>query len=49
VREELRMRQPIGRLGTPEDIANGCLHLASDLSSYVTGLILDINGGRFMH
>ena len=40
---------PLGRLGTPEDIANGCLYLASDLSSYVTGLILDINGGRFMH
>ncbi len=40
---------PLGRLGTPEDIANGCLFLASDLSSYITGLILDINGGRFMH
>jgi NAD(P)-dependent dehydrogenase (short-subunit alcohol dehydrogenase family) len=40
---------PLGRLGTPEDIANGCLYLASDLSSYVTGVILDINGGRFMH
>jgi NAD(P)-dependent dehydrogenase (short-subunit alcohol dehydrogenase family) len=48
-KEEIVANIPLGRLGTPEDIANGCLFLASDLSSYVTGLILDINGGRFMH
>lgn len=40
---------PLGRLGTADDIAKGCLFLASDLADYVTGLILDINGGRFMH
>jgi len=40
---------PLGRLGVADDIAKGCLFLASDLSSYVTGVILDINGGRFMH
>jgi NAD(P)-dependent dehydrogenase (short-subunit alcohol dehydrogenase family) len=40
---------PLGRLGVADDIAKGCLFLASDLSSYITGVILDINGGRFMH
>jgi NAD(P)-dependent dehydrogenase (short-subunit alcohol dehydrogenase family) len=40
---------PLGRLGVADDIAKGCLFLASDLSSYMTGVILDINGGRFMH
>jgi len=33
------------RGGTPEDIANACLYLASDLSSYVTGHVLNVNGG----
>ncbi|MEJ8570431.1 3-oxoacyl-ACP reductase family protein [Microbaculum marinum] len=40
---------PIGRLGTADDIAKGCLFLVSDLADYVTGVILDVNGGRFMH
>jgi NAD(P)-dependent dehydrogenase (short-subunit alcohol dehydrogenase family) len=37
---------PLGRMGTPEDIANGILYLASDESSYVTGLELIIDGGK---
>ena len=40
---------PLGRLGSADDIAKGCLFLASDLADYITGVILDINGGRFMH
>lgn len=40
---------PLGRLGTADDIAKGCLFLVSELASYVTGIILDVNGGRFMH
>lgn len=40
---------PLGRLGTADDIARACLFLVSDLSAYVTGIILDVNGGRFMH
>ena len=36
---------PIGRLGQPEDIANGVLYLASDESSFVTGSELVIDGG----
>ena len=36
---------PIGRMGTPEDMAWGCLYLASDESSFVTGVELPIDGG----
>ena len=35
---------PLGRVGQPEDIANGFLFLASDLASYVTGTILSVDG-----
>ena len=40
---------PLGRLATPQDIANAFLFLASDLSSYVTGVVLDVNGGLHIH
>lgn len=36
---------PLKRGGTPEDIANACVFLASDLSTYVTGQVLHVNGG----
>lgn len=36
---------PLKRGGTPEDVANACLFLASDLSSYVTGQVLNVDGG----
>lgn len=35
---------PLGRIGTPEDIANAFLFLASDMSSYITGVILSVDG-----
>lgn len=35
---------PLGRIGEPEDIANAFLYLASDLASYVTGVILSVDG-----
>ncbi len=35
---------PLGRIGTPEDIANAYLFLASDLASYITGAILPVDG-----
>ncbi|MGF1624562.1 MAG: SDR family oxidoreductase [Alphaproteobacteria bacterium] len=41
-------RQPMGRLGTPEEIANLCLYLASDESSYTTGVAHLIDGGIMM-
>lgn len=39
---------PARRLGLPEDIAAGVEYLVSDAASYVTGTVLDINGGHFM-
>ncbi|PHQ60974.1 MAG: 3-oxoacyl-[acyl-carrier-protein] reductase [Maribacter sp.] len=36
---------PLKRGGTPEDIANACLFFASDLSAYVTGQVLNVDGG----
>ena len=43
--EEWRLEHPIGRLGKPEDIAQGVLYLASDEASFVTGTELVIDGG----
>lgn len=40
---------PLGRLATPQEIADACLYLASPMSSYVTGAILDVNGGLHIH
>lgn len=39
---------PLGRPGYPEDIGDAALYLASDLSSYVTGVTLNVNGGSFI-
>jgi len=36
---------PLKRGGAPEDVANACLFLASDLSGYVTGQVLNVDGG----
>ena len=36
---------PLRRGGSPEDVANACLFLASDLSSYITGQVLNVDGG----
>lgn len=40
---------PVGRLGKPEDIADGVLFLIKDESSFVTGSTLSINGGQHMY
>lgn len=40
---------PLRRAGKPSDIAGACLFLASDLSAYVTGATLDVNGGSHIH
>ncbi|MGI5267702.1 3-oxoacyl-ACP reductase FabG [Nonomuraea sp. CA-218870] len=39
---------PLGRIGEPEDIANAALFLASDLSSFITGITVEVAGGRHM-
>jgi 3-oxoacyl-[acyl-carrier protein] reductase len=36
---------PLKRVGKPEDVANACVFLASELSSYVTGQVLHVDGG----
>lgn len=45
VRAELNSRQPIGRLGKPEEIANLALYLASDEAGFVNGSVVSIDGG----
>ena len=44
VRESIKQTIPLGRIGTPEDVANAFLYLASDNASYVTGEILSVDG-----
>ncbi|BBU21890.1 3-oxoacyl-ACP reductase FabG [Mycobacterium xenopi] len=39
---------PMGRAGEPHEVANVALFLASDLSSYMTGTVIEVTGGRFM-
>jgi 3-oxoacyl-[acyl-carrier protein] reductase len=39
---------PMGRAGEPDEVATVALFLASDLSSYMTGAVLEIGGGRYM-
>jgi 2-keto-3-deoxy-L-fuconate dehydrogenase len=43
--EALRARQPMGRLGTPDEVADAVLYLASDAAAFVTGAVLAIDGG----
>jgi len=48
-RKERIKEIPLGRLGNPEDVANTCLFLASDLSTYITGETINVNGGLYIH
>lgn len=37
---------PLGRFSTPDDIANACLYLSSDEAEFITGVVLEVDGGR---
>jgi len=45
MRAELRARQPVGRLGRPEEVASAIRYLASDEAAFVSGSLLTIDGG----
>jgi len=47
-REALIRQIVLGRLGTPEDVADAVLYLASDLGAYVTGTCLNVSGGLYI-
>lgn len=47
VQQAIVSKIPLGRAGTADDIANAVLYLASDLASYVTGEVIEINGGMW--
>jgi 3-oxoacyl-[acyl-carrier protein] reductase len=46
-REDWAERIPLGRLGTPDDVAHAVCFLASDEASYITGHVLAVNGGMY--
>jgi len=48
VLENIKSKITLGRMGEPEEVANAVLFLASDEASYVTGHILDVNGGTVL-
>lgn len=49
MRREILKGIPLSRLGNAEDVAGAYLFLASDLSAYVTGAVIDVNGGMLIH
>lgn len=48
VKEELKARVPLGRMGSPRDVAAAIVFLASDEAGYITGHVLDVNGGMYL-
>jgi 3-oxoacyl-[acyl-carrier protein] reductase len=48
VRQAMLTQIPLGRAGTDKDIAQSVAFLASDAAAYITGHVLDVNGGMFM-
>lgn len=47
-RSRLLSRFPVGRIGTPEEVAAAAMYFASEESGFTTGAVLDVNGGMFM-
>ena len=48
IKKKMQEAIPLGTLGTPEDVANVCLFLASQESSYITGQTITVDGGMVM-
>ena len=48
VKEDLKTRIPLGRLGSPRDVAAAIVFLASEEASYISGHVLDVNGGMYL-
>jgi NAD(P)-dependent dehydrogenase (short-subunit alcohol dehydrogenase family) len=49
MRKDILKGIPLNRLGNAEDVAGAYLFLASDLSAYITGAVIDVNGGMLIH
>jgi|SRR5579875_80788 len=49
MRSEILKSIPLNRLGDARDVAGAYLFLASDLSAYITGAVIDVNGGMLIH
>ena len=45
-KERVLSRTPMGKLGTPEDIAHAAVYLSSDAAGYITGIVLPVDGGN---
>ncbi len=48
VKEDLKTRIPLGRMGSARDAAAAIVFLASDEAGYITGHVLDVNGGMYL-
>jgi NAD(P)-dependent dehydrogenase (short-subunit alcohol dehydrogenase family) len=48
MQQELTSQVPLRCLGTPEDVVLAALFLASDSSAWITGITLDVTGGRIV-
>ncbi|KAF0144579.1 MAG: 3-oxoacyl-acyl-carrier protein reductase [Nitrospirae bacterium] len=48
VKDEMKRAIPLGRFGTPEDVANAVVFLASPEAGYITGQVIHVNGGMYV-
>ena len=48
LKEKMKSMIPLGRFGTDKEIASAVMFLASDEAAYITGQVLDVNGGMYM-